>query len=273
MFTLLLGCVNPIKVEQKSDNELYSSVVNLIDQGKWDEAIKEVEYSKSYNFDTKKVIIDYLSTKQKYHEQKENNSEIDYDSLISSINTEETYSYKNSFIDDIDSFVKSLSSEKDSAAITKQKVETNDTWKEIDEALSRKNYQEAYYVAFSNESYSDDIELQAVYNYAVAMESVEEGKDGFTRLYLSKIPLNYNGRYADIINEEKSKHKDLITNQSITEKPNPRIGMAASEVLSSTWGKPKDINKTTTVYSVSEQWVYDKGYIYLEDGIVTAIQE
>ncbi len=54
----------------------------------------------------------------------------------------------------------------------------------------------------------------------------------------------------------------------------PKIGMTAEEVKKSTWGEPKKINKTTTAYGVSEQWVYygDK-YIYLENGVVTSIQE
>lgn len=54
----------------------------------------------------------------------------------------------------------------------------------------------------------------------------------------------------------------------------PSIGMTADEVKLSTWGKPTTINRTTTEYGVSEQWVYGtKGYIYLENGIVTAIQD
>ena len=53
----------------------------------------------------------------------------------------------------------------------------------------------------------------------------------------------------------------------------PAIGMTEWDVYQSTWGFPKDRNKTTTAYGVSEQWVYDKGYIYFEDGKVTAIQE
>lgn len=54
----------------------------------------------------------------------------------------------------------------------------------------------------------------------------------------------------------------------------PAIGMTAEQVEASTWGKPKDINKTTYSWGVKEQWVYsDYRYIYLEDGIVTAIQE
>ena len=40
-------------------------------------------------------------------------------------------------------------------------------------------------------------------------------------------------------------------------------------------GRPDSVNRTTYSYYVREQWVYNKGdyrYIYLEDGIVTAIQ-
>lgn len=57
------------------------------------------------------------------------------------------------------------------------------------------------------------------------------------------------------------------------ERKNPEIGMTESEVYASTWGAPKKRNKTTTAQSKSEQWVYEFGYIYFENGIVTAIQE
>ena len=57
-------------------------------------------------------------------------------------------------------------------------------------------------------------------------------------------------------------------------KSEPTIGMTKDEVKNSTWGKPNDINITETVYGVSEQWVYSRDrYIYLDDGIVTAIQK
>lgn len=53
----------------------------------------------------------------------------------------------------------------------------------------------------------------------------------------------------------------------------PSIGMTANEVLNSTWGKPESINKTTNVNGTSEQWIYSGyRYIYLDNGIVTAIQ-
>ena len=56
-------------------------------------------------------------------------------------------------------------------------------------------------------------------------------------------------------------------------KVKPAIGMSESEVYNSTWGSPKKRNKTTTARGTREQWVYDDGYIYLENGYVTAIQE
>ena len=53
-----------------------------------------------------------------------------------------------------------------------------------------------------------------------------------------------------------------------------RIGMTAAEVLETSWGKPQSVNRTTTASGVSEQWVYSSGkYVYIDNGIVTAIQE
>lgn len=53
----------------------------------------------------------------------------------------------------------------------------------------------------------------------------------------------------------------------------PKVGMTAQEVKDSQWGSPEKINKTTTAYTIHEQWVYSGyRYIYLDNGIVTAIQ-
>jgi hypothetical protein len=52
------------------------------------------------------------------------------------------------------------------------------------------------------------------------------------------------------------------------------IGMTAEELRNSkSWGEPNRINRTTTASGVREQWVYYGRYVYLEDGIVTSIQE
>jgi len=50
------------------------------------------------------------------------------------------------------------------------------------------------------------------------------------------------------------------------------IGMSEMEVLESSWGKPNKINRTTRASGTSEQWVYDGGYLYFENNILTAIQ-
>lgn len=57
------------------------------------------------------------------------------------------------------------------------------------------------------------------------------------------------------------------------EKVEPAIGMTEAEVYASTWGAPKKVNTTTTAAGKREQWVYEDGYIYLDNGIVTTIQE
>ncbi|RXZ80886.1 tetratricopeptide repeat protein [Paenibacillaceae bacterium] len=58
------------------------------------------------------------------------------------------------------------------------------------------------------------------------------------------------------------------------EKLPPAIGMTANEARNTKWGVPTKINKTKTKFGETEQWVFSGfRYIYLDDGIVTAIQE
>lgn len=50
------------------------------------------------------------------------------------------------------------------------------------------------------------------------------------------------------------------------------IGMTEDQVKAA-WGNPSRINRTTTSYGVREQWVYNmSSYVYLDEGVVTAIQ-
>lgn len=50
------------------------------------------------------------------------------------------------------------------------------------------------------------------------------------------------------------------------------IGMTREEVIASSWGRPRKVNTTTTATTTREQWVYDGGYLYFTDGILTTIQ-
>lgn len=50
------------------------------------------------------------------------------------------------------------------------------------------------------------------------------------------------------------------------------VGMSAEQARMS-WGKPKEINKTTTGKRAHEQWVYSSGsYLYFENCVLSAIQ-
>lgn len=53
-----------------------------------------------------------------------------------------------------------------------------------------------------------------------------------------------------------------------------KVGMTSDQVLKAElWGRPVRVNSTTGSYGTREQWVYGAGkYVYLERGIVTAIQ-
>lgn len=75
---------------------------------------------------------------------------------------------------------------------------------------------------------------------------------------------------------EDEKRKALIQaeRERLAKLPCPRIGMTKAQALKSCWGKPESVNRTTTAYSVSEQWVYGYGsYLYFTNGRLTAIQD
>jgi hypothetical protein len=50
------------------------------------------------------------------------------------------------------------------------------------------------------------------------------------------------------------------------------IGMSKDDVLASSWGKPRKINSSHYAWGTHEQWVYDGGYLYFENGVLTSIQ-
>ena len=58
-----------------------------------------------------------------------------------------------------------------------------------------------------------------------------------------------------------------------------RIWVGMSEgMLRASWGSPETVNRTVTSSVVSEQWVYHRAYphdayVYVENGVVTALQD
>ena len=73
--------------------------------------------------------------------------------------------------------------------------------------------------------------------------------------------------------ENKKRDKLLALCQRMhIETGTARIGMTAEMARECGWGAPQSINRTTNATSVHEQWVYDGGYLYFTNGVLTSIQ-
>lgn len=142
---------------------------------------------------------------------------------------------------------------------------------------------------------SKDEVSQNLYHFARARSLWDKSAaEGLEALYW--VSPEYNGELSDIIKDfatggnpgncnrfsgpevdisDWSKfHNHNVRYYTNSVKNPPQIGMTFEEVKESTWGEPIKINKTTYASGVKEQWVYEGNrYIYLEDGVVTAIQE
>ena len=69
---------------------------------------------------------------------------------------------------------------------------------------------------------------------------------------------------------------DIKVKQVVVAEPKtaPYVGMFKGQIEGSSWGEPMYVNVTTTATTRREQWVYfGHRYIYVRDGLVTAIQE
>lgn len=79
-------------------------------------------------------------------------------------------------------------------------------------------------------------------------------------------------RVAQIL-EEAGRDETWVTDM-ITSAMSGRVfvGMPAAAALAAV-GTPKKINRTLSAGGPHEQWVYENGYIYVEDGFVRSIQD
>jgi hypothetical protein len=76
------------------------------------------------------------------------------------------------------------------------------------------------------------------------------------------------------IEKQQQKEEAVKKDKELAERKSKgvSIGMTQEEVLQSMWGKPQKVNKTINGYGTSEQWVYDGGYLYFDNGKLTTIQ-
>lgn len=73
--------------------------------------------------------------------------------------------------------------------------------------------------------------------------------------------------YDNAIAKQEAQKK---AQKELRESP-PKIGMTTDQVTQSAWGYPNKKNIDTYSWGTTEQWVYSKGYVYFENGIVTSI--
>lgn len=98
--------------------------------------------------------------------------------------------------------------------------------------------------------------------------SLENGKVHFR---YADIDESNNYHLSSSLKTDKILKRESVISEEIK---NPSVGMTADEVKQSTWGEPEKINKSTYSWGTSEQWCYSGyRYVYLDNGIVTSIQE
>jgi hypothetical protein len=152
--------------------------------------------------------------------------------------------------------------------------------------IENNNYEDAWY--YTTDFESENIKTLNAYAYILILNME---KNYYMRNIVIRLNIdpNYDGpmsseikdfclKYADVV-YDKYEISEVKTKAELDARIPPKIGMTKEEAYNSTWGYPDDINKTTTEYGVSEQWVYEEKddfdikCIYLDNDIVTAIQE
>nr|WP_181726189.1 hypothetical protein [Polaromonas sp.] len=80
--------------------------------------------------------------------------------------------------------------------------------------------------------------------------------------------------YATAVETLLSNERKYLASEKTFKKSNGvSIGMTKKDVLDSSWGRAKHINRTTNSHGVYEQWVYGNGsYLYFENEILTSFQ-
>lgn len=149
-----------------------------------------------------------------------------------------------------------------------------------DETSTKNNYFEQVELCRKNnltsldegEKIQEENKLKAEENKRKAEEDLRKAEENLRKIQEEGRKLDEEIAKRNNIGVSELPWKNADTTPNI-EKVNPYIGMTKDEALKSTWGKPKDINKTTTKYGTDEQWVYNGNkYLYFENGILTTIQ-
>ncbi|MEK4820247.1 hypothetical protein [Priestia sp. FSL R5-0680] len=267
--SLLISCSNSTGTEQvgSTKEEQKDKVISLqkeIKQAK--EYIRDREYSKINDLSTKVYNQNEKVNKDQYEEFKV------LDSIASVFSSNLTY-VKSSNISDIPvnykgEFKAQLNREREALKeslindLAKKDFKTNNY-------TYTKAYQPEYYLSL----------------YFTSMKNYNMEEYTYAYDIIKKIPNTYKGKYAEDIEIAKAQIKrksddvtdewDAQEKQEKIQNTDPQIGMTKEEVINATrWGKPNEVNRTTTQYGIEEQWIYSGyRYLYFEDGKLTVIQD
>ncbi|WP_339169917.1 hypothetical protein MKX75_13135 [Paenibacillus sp. FSL R5-0341] len=300
----ILGGCNDIDLTKEKD-----IILKLIESDQWSEAKMNLEKEEFKSIEDYQALYSYVDARNDYINNE--NGNISYEPIISKLRSIDldTYNgvlkaeiegFKDELIEERDKFYKDFyakqsKEEKESREETikthkqEDKIVAKEIKKKVSNLIKNRDYESVLDLIILHTHLDKDI--YNLYIFASAQLEREKGDEQSMIDYLELIPMAYEGEYASLISDYKlsiqPKDKWLAAERYISEireKPIeekerimvylPAIGMTAAEMRISSWGTPKKINKTTYEFGIHEQWVYsDYRYVYLEDGIVTAIQE
>ncbi|MBS4539831.1 hypothetical protein GOQ27_15255 [Clostridium sp. D2Q-11] len=268
-------------IEEKLET-IYQESIKLIEDNKCEEAFKKLDKIRGYK-DTS-TLVTFAKAYTDFHKYDMENKYFRQDVLKLLHQIDNTYNG--------DLSEKIVSFKENSLKVIEkylEKLEPENIKKQAVNLIKNKKYDEATSIIYFHKN--KDEEFEVLYNYSNGMNSQVNGNLNMMHHYFTYISPDYKGVLSDTILNEilihqtlsewkesietrkaYAKERERKKDQSL--KPEPRIGMSAQEVEESSWGKPYEINKTITQYGTSEQWVYSLDrYIYLDDGVVTAIQK
>lgn len=261
--------------------KLYETAINEIEEKDWSSAASTLQSITITEDDYEDATVLEIYVNAQRNHQTSYGEETDYRELLANLD-QIPKDYSGVYSEDIKTFKGMVSSEQ-SKLDSIRKEENFNTALEL---FAVEEYEAALDLLYD----ADHPDIDTILLYVNAMNYKDQWhKNSFKEHYiekyyenLNKIEHDYTGLLSENILTEvnlrggwDSIKESLDVYQYTSErKENPTIGMTESEVSASSWGRPMDINRTTTKYGTDEQWVYASNkYIYLENGVVTAIQE
>ncbi|AFM41004.1 hypothetical protein Desaci_2029 [Desulfosporosinus acidiphilus SJ4] len=262
---ILVVCIVPLSLKALYDSKLFNDNVRKGNDSFSNEKFNDAEtfYSNALKYRTDQAIVDKQELSknlsfslQNYNlglKQFDDKNYLDAYRSFSYVSAQDTKRYKDAQSKEAES----------------KKMYTQDEMTKIDQYANSKDYQKAIneiqnltVTKFLDENVQKELlQRRQQYNDLLAKQNAEaETKAKAEADAQAKLEAQKRA-------EEEAKAKALAKTQGV------RIGMTQQQVLDSSWGRPNEVNRTVTANGTHEQWVYDNGgYLYFDNGILTAVQ-